>query len=45
LFERLAACGAAAGLWPPLHVWRPYLRQLQPRAFSHGRTDAKTMPS
>ena len=45
LFERLAACGAAVGLWPPLHVWRPYLRQLQCRVFSHGRTDAKTMPS
>ncbi|MCP4935865.1 MAG: hypothetical protein GY927_17065 [bacterium] len=45
LFERFAACGAAVGLWPPLHVWQPYLRQLQPMTFSHGRTDAKTMPS
>ena len=44
LFERLAACGAAVGLWPPLHVWQPYLRQLQPMTFSHVRTDAKTMP-
>ncbi len=44
LFERLAACGAAVGLWPPLHVWQPYLRQLQPMTFSHGRTDAETMP-
>ncbi len=44
LFERLAACGAAVGLWPPLHVWRSYLRQLQCRVFSHGRTAAKTVP-
>ncbi len=44
LFERLAACGAAVGLWPPLHVWGPYLRQLQPRAFSHGRTNAEMVP-
>ncbi|MCP5085052.1 MAG: hypothetical protein GY948_25490 [Alphaproteobacteria bacterium] len=44
LFERLAACGAAVGLWPGLHVWRPSLRQLQPMTFSHARTDAKTMP-
>ena len=44
LFERLAACGAAVGLWPPLHVWQPYLRQLQTMTFSHTRTDAKTMP-
>jgi hypothetical protein len=43
LFERLAACGAVVGLWPPLHVWRPYLRQLQCRVFSHGRTDAEGM--
>jgi len=44
LFERLAACGAAVGLWPPLHVWRSYLCQLQCRVFSHGRMVAKTMP-
>ncbi len=44
LFERLAACGAAVGLWPPLHVWRPCLRQLQFRTFSVGRTGAKTVP-
>jgi hypothetical protein len=43
LFERLAACGAAVGLWPPLHVWRPYLRQLQCRAFSHRRMVAEGM--
>jgi hypothetical protein len=44
LFERLGACGAAVGLWPPLHVWRPSLRQLQPRVFSHGRTQAQRVP-
>ena len=42
LFERLAACGAAVGLWPVLHVWRPSLRQLQLRAFSLGGTVAET---
>ncbi len=44
LFERLGACGAAVGLWPVLHVWRPSLRQLQPRVFSHGRTAAERVP-
>ncbi len=44
LFERLTACGAAVGLWPVLHVWRPHLRQLQRRVFSHGRTEAAKIP-
>ena len=44
LFERLAAGGAAVGLWPVLHVWRPSLRQLQRRVFSHGRTAAEMAP-
>jgi hypothetical protein len=44
LFDRLAACGAAVGLWPVLHVWRPSLRQLQRRVFSHGRTAADGAP-
>ena len=44
LFERLAAGGAAVGLWPVLHVWRPSLRRLQRRVFSHGRTAADRAP-
>ena len=44
LFERLTACGAAVGLWPELHVWRPHLRQLQRRVFSHGRTISENIP-
>jgi hypothetical protein len=40
IFEHLAICGAAVGLWPPLHVWRPALRRLLPRAFPAGRTQA-----
>ena len=43
-FERLAAGGVAVGLWPVLHVWRPSLRQLQRRVFSHGRTAADRAP-
>jgi len=37
VFESLAICGAAVGLWPPLHVWRPALHRLLPRAFPSGR--------
>jgi hypothetical protein len=33
LYERLAACGMAAGLWPPLYQWQPDLRRLQPNRF------------
>jgi hypothetical protein len=33
VFESLAICGAAVGLWPLLHVWRPALRRLLPRPF------------
>jgi hypothetical protein len=33
LFERLASCGTAAGLWPPLHQWQPAVGLLQPTAF------------
>ncbi len=40
VFEQLAICGAAVGLWPPLHVWHPALRRLLPRAFPSGRTQA-----
>jgi hypothetical protein len=40
VFESLAICGAAVGLWPPLHVWRPLLRRLVPRPFPSGRTQA-----
>jgi hypothetical protein len=40
VFESLAICGAAVGLWPPLHVWRPALHRLLPRAFPAGRMPA-----
>jgi hypothetical protein len=40
VFESLAIAGAAVGLWPPLHVWRPALRRLLPRPFPWGRTQA-----
>jgi hypothetical protein len=40
VFEHLAICGSAVGLWPPLHVWRPALRRLLPRPFPAGRTPA-----
>jgi hypothetical protein len=40
VFEYLATCGAAVGLWPPLHVWHPALRWLLPRPFPAGRTPA-----
>jgi hypothetical protein len=33
VFESLAIGGAAVGLWPPLHVWRPALHRLLPRPF------------
>jgi hypothetical protein len=38
VFEHLAICGAAVGLWPPLHVWRPALRRLLPGPFPAART-------
>ncbi len=34
-FERIAACGAAVGLWPQLYVWQPHIFQLRPRVFFH----------
>jgi len=40
VFESLAICGAAVGLWPPLHVWRPGLHRLLPRVFPAGRRQA-----
>jgi hypothetical protein len=40
VFESLAICGAAVGLWPPLHVWRPALRRLLPGPFPARRTQA-----
>jgi hypothetical protein len=40
VFESLAICGAAVGLWPPLHVWRPALHRLLPRPFPAGETQA-----
>ncbi len=44
VFEHLAIGGAAVGLWPPLHVWRPSLRRLLPRSFPSGRTQAAVIP-
>lgn len=40
VFESLAICGAAVGLWPPLHVWRPALHRLLPRALPCARMQA-----
>jgi hypothetical protein len=40
LFERLVACGTAAGLWPLLHQWQPAVRLLQPNAFQWPGTRA-----
>jgi hypothetical protein len=40
LYERLAACGAAAGLWRPLSQWQPDLRRLQPSRFERPGTRA-----
>ena len=40
VFESLAICGAAVGLWPPIHVWRPKLHRLLPRVFPSGRMQA-----
>jgi hypothetical protein len=45
VFESLAICGAAIGLWPPLHVWRPGLRRLLRRAFPTGRTPGALIPT
>ena len=44
VFESLAICGAAVGLWPPLHVWRPKLHRLLPRVFPSGRMQAAGNP-
>lgn len=40
IFESLAICGAAVGLWPPLHVWRPALHRLLARPFPSERMHA-----
>jgi hypothetical protein len=40
LYERLCACGTAAGLWPPLYQWQPDLRRLQPSRFERPGTRA-----
>ena len=32
VFEHLALCGAAVGLWPPPHVWRPIAASAAARA-------------
>ncbi len=40
LFERLAACGAVAGLWPPLYLWQPDVGQLLPSRFQQPGTRA-----
>ncbi|MCP4290176.1 MAG: hypothetical protein GY792_38190 [Gammaproteobacteria bacterium] len=44
VFERLASCGAAVGLWPPLHVWCPRLRRLRLMPFPSGGTQAALIP-
>jgi len=44
VFESLASCGAAVGLWPPLHVWCPKLHRLLPRVFPCGRTQPTGNP-
>ena len=44
VFESLAICGAAVGLWPPLHVWRPKLHRLLPRVFPSGRMQVAGNP-
>ncbi len=44
LFERIAACGAAEGLWPPLHVWQSHRHQLQPMTCFHEGTRAAVVP-
>ncbi len=44
VFEHLALCGAAVGLWPPPHVWRPLLRRLLPGPFPAGRMQAAGNP-
>ena len=41
VFESLAIGGAGVGLWPPLHVWRPALHRLVPRAFPAGGRQAE----
>jgi hypothetical protein len=40
VFESLVIGGAAVGLWPPLHVWRPALHRLVPRVFPAGGSPA-----
>jgi hypothetical protein len=40
VFESLALCGAAVGLWPPPHVWRPKPHRLLSKVFPSGRTQA-----
>jgi hypothetical protein len=45
VFESLAISGAAVGLWPPPHVWRPALRRLLPRLFPAGRTPGTVIPA
>ncbi len=44
LFERLAACGTAGGLWLPLHQWQPQLRRLQSNRFQQPGTRAPPPP-
>ena len=44
VFESLAICGAAVGLWPPPHVWRPKLHRLLPGVFPSGRMQAAGNP-
>ncbi len=44
VFESLAICGAAVGLWSPLHVWRPKLHRLLPGVFPSGRMQAAGNP-
>ena len=44
VFESLAICGAAVGLWPPLHVWRPKLHRLLPGVFPSGRMQVAGNP-
>ena len=44
IFEPLAACGAAVGLWPLPHIWRPQLCRLLPKPFPPVRTQAAATP-
>ena len=45
VFERLAACGAAVGLWPPIHVWHPQLNQLRLKSFFHTKQEVEMLPA